>query len=72
MGGVVLKDKKIQPYLLERKRQSEIKLFRRFLNVTVHNALIVYNSQNPTCDHLAFRLEPLYSRAKHEVYSPIK
>jgi hypothetical protein len=61
MCGVDLKDQKIQPYLLERKRQSEIKLFRRLLNVTVHNALTVYNSQNTTCDHLAFRLELITS-----------
>jgi hypothetical protein len=50
MGGADLKDQKLQPYLLERKKGSNwyIKLFRRLLNVNVHNALIVYNSQNYT------------------------
>jgi hypothetical protein len=48
MGGVDLKDQKLQPYLLERKKGSKwyIKLFRQLLNVSVHNALIFYNSQN--------------------------
>jgi hypothetical protein len=32
-----------------------MKLFRRLLNVTVHNALVVYNSQNNSTDHLTFR-----------------
>jgi hypothetical protein len=38
-----------------------MKLFRRLLNVTVHNTLFVYNNQNPTCDHLTFRLELITS-----------
>jgi hypothetical protein len=59
MGGVDLKDQKFQPYILDRKRGSKwyMKLFRRLLNVTVHNALNVYNSKNSTCDHLTFRLK---------------
>jgi hypothetical protein len=42
-----------------------MKLFRRLLNVTVHNALIVYNSQNATCDHFTFRLELITSIFEH-------
>jgi hypothetical protein len=59
MGGVELKDQKLQPYLLERKERSKwyIKLFRRLLKVSVHNAPTVYNSQNHTCDYLTFRLQ---------------
>jgi hypothetical protein len=59
MGGVDLKDQKFQPYLMERKRGSKwyMKLFRRLLNVTVHNALLGYNSQNPIGDHLTVRLK---------------
>jgi hypothetical protein len=57
MGGVDLKDQKLQPHLLERKKGSKwyIKLFRRLLNVSVHNALIVYNSQNYTCNPIDLR-----------------
>jgi hypothetical protein len=59
MGGVDLKDQKLQPCVQERKKESKwyIKLFRRLLNVSVHNALIVYNNQNYTRDHLTFRLQ---------------
>jgi hypothetical protein len=59
MSGVDLKYQKLQPYLLERKKGSKwyIKLFRQLLNVSVHNALTVYNSENYTCNHLTFRLQ---------------
>jgi hypothetical protein len=80
MGGMDLKDQKLQPYPLERKKGSKwyIKLFRRLLNVSARNALIVYNSQNYTCDHLTFRLQlitALYERygcgiQSHQVSRP--
>lgn len=45
MGGVDLKDQKLQPYLIERKRCTKwyLKLFRRLLNRAIHNSLIIYN-----------------------------
>ncbi|XP_045507967.1 piggyBac transposable element-derived protein 4-like isoform X1 [Colias croceus] len=43
MGGVDLKDQKLSMYLLERKRCLKwyMKMFKRLLNVSVHNALIL-------------------------------
>jgi hypothetical protein len=45
-GGVDLKDKMVEPFVLERKqaKKSYIKFFFRLLNVAVHNAVMVYNS----------------------------
>ena len=63
MGAVDLKDQKLQPYLLERKKGTKwyVKLFRRLLNVAVHNSLVIYNSQNIAMDHLTFRLKLITS-----------
>ncbi|KAL0879316.1 hypothetical protein ABMA27_003095 [Loxostege sticticalis] len=46
MGGVDLKDQKLSMYLLERKRGVKwyIKMFKRLLNVSIHNAFIMYTS----------------------------
>jgi len=43
MGGVDLKDHLLQPYLLERKKMTKwyIKLFRRLLNITVLNCMVI-------------------------------
>ena len=43
MGGVDLKDQLLQPYLLQRKRMTKwyIKLFRRSLNTTVLNCMVI-------------------------------
>jgi len=43
MGGVDLKDQLLQPYLLERKKMTKwyIKLFRRLLNTTVLNCIVI-------------------------------
>ena len=60
MGGVDLKDQKLQPYLIERKRCVKwyMKLFRRLMNTAVHNSLIIYNtSENKKMDHLNFRIQ---------------
>lgn len=61
MGGVDLKDQKLQPYLVERKRCMKwyLKLFRRLLNTSVHNSYIIYNASNSVkaLDHLSFRLQ---------------
>jgi hypothetical protein len=49
-----------------------MKLFRRLLNVTVHNALVIYNSQNNSTDHLTFRLQlitSLFERFGRTVHS---
>lgn len=44
MGGVDLKDQKLSMYLLERKRGVKwyIKMFKRLLNVSIHNAFVMY------------------------------
>ncbi|PSN29180.1 PiggyBac transposable element-derived protein 4 [Blattella germanica] len=57
-GAVDLQAQKLQAYLLERKRGTNwyMKLFRRLLNVSVHNALVFHNSQNSKMDHLNFRV----------------
>ena len=43
MGGIDLKDQLLQPYLLERKKMTKwnIKLFRRLLNITVLNCMVI-------------------------------
>ena len=48
MGGVDLKDQLLQPYLLERKKMSKwyIKLFRRFLNITVLNCTVICSANS--------------------------
>jgi hypothetical protein len=61
MGAVDLKDQKLQPYLIERKKCMKwyLKMFRRLLNTSVHNALIIYNANKDRkpLDHLSFRLQ---------------
>ena len=61
MGGVDLKDQLLQPYLLERKKMTKwyIKLFRRLLNVTVLNCMVIChaNSGQTKIDHYKFRVE---------------
>jgi len=61
MGGVDLKDQLLQPYLLERKRITKwyIKLFRRLLNTTVLNCMVICraNSGQIKIDHFKFRVE---------------
>ncbi|XP_063899181.1 piggyBac transposable element-derived protein 4 [Helicoverpa armigera] len=46
MGGVDLKNQKLSMYLLERKRGVKwyMKMFKRLLNVSIHNALVMYQS----------------------------
>ena len=61
MGGVDLKDQLLQPYLLERKKMSKwyIKMFRRLLNITVLNSMVLYraNSGQTKTDNFKFRVE---------------
>ena len=61
MGGVDLKDHLLQPYLLERKKMSKwyIKLFRRLLNITVLNCMVICraNSGQTKIDNFKFRGE---------------
>jgi hypothetical protein len=61
VGGVDLKDKIFQPYLLERNKMSKwyIKLFRRLLNSTILNFMVIYraNSRQTKIDHFKFRVE---------------
>ena len=61
MGGVDLKDHLLEPYLLERKKLSKwyIKIFRKFLSITVLNCMVIYckNSRQTKIDHFKFRVE---------------
>ena len=61
MGGVDLKDQLFQPYLLERKKITKVymKLFRRLLNITVLNCMVICraNSGQTKLDHFKFRVE---------------
>jgi len=61
MGGVDLKDQLLQPYLLEKKKMTKwyIKLFRRLLNMTVLNCMVICrtNSGQTKIDHFKFRVE---------------
>ena len=61
MGGVDLKDQLLQPYLLETKKMIKwyIKLFRRLLNTTVLNCMVICraNSGQTKIDHFKFRVE---------------
>ena len=65
IGGVDLKDQLLQPYLLERKKMTKwyIKLFRRLLNVTVLNCMVICqaNSGQTKIDHFKFRVELVHA-----------
>lgn len=75
MGGVDLKDQKLSMYLLERKRGIKwyIKVFRRFVNVTILNCYIIYCSnigQHTKMTHREFRYklaEELCAKYGHNV-----
>jgi hypothetical protein len=59
MGGIDLKDQLLQMHLVERKRMHKwyMKLFRRLLNATVLNAMIIYrHNTGKQIDQLAFRI----------------
>ncbi|XP_023725727.1 piggyBac transposable element-derived protein 4 [Cryptotermes secundus] len=60
MLGVDLKDQMLQPYLLERKKGTKwyLKLFKRLLNVAIHNSMVIYRSHpnKQNLDTLQFRL----------------
>jgi len=61
MGGIDLKDQLLQPCLLERKKMTKwyLKLFRRLLNITVLNCMVICraNSGQTKIDHFKFRVE---------------
>ena len=69
MGGVDLKDQLLQPCLLERKKMSKwyIKLFRRLLNITVLNCVVIChaNSGQTKIDHFKFRVELVQALLTH-------
>jgi hypothetical protein len=59
VGGVDLKDQLLQMYLVERKCMHKwyMKLFRRLLNATVLNTLIIYrHNTGHKIDQLALRV----------------
>lgn len=49
MGGVDLKDQYLQAYLIERKKTKKwyMKMFKRLLNITILNSLIIWKKNNP-------------------------
>jgi len=61
MGEIDLKDHLLQPYLLERKKMTKwyIKKFRRLLNITVLNCMVICraNLGQTKVDHFKFRVE---------------
>lgn len=60
MGGVDLNDQQCSTYLMERKRGMKwyIKVFRKLLNSSILNSLIIYRSNNPSnpIKHRQFRI----------------
>jgi hypothetical protein len=59
MGGIDLKDQLLQMYLVERKHMHKwyMTLFRRFLNATVLNAMIIYrHNTRKQINQLALRV----------------
>jgi hypothetical protein len=79
MGRIGLKDQLLQMYLVERKRMHKwyMKLFRRLLNATVLNAMIIYRHNTRKQIHqLAFRVnlaEELFQQftdTEHKVPGP--
>jgi hypothetical protein len=59
MGGIDLKDQLLLMYIVERKHMHKwyMKLFRRLLNTTVLNAMIIYrHNTGKQIDHLEFRV----------------
>jgi hypothetical protein len=60
MIGVDLKDQLLHSYLTERKRMNKwyMKLFRRLLNTSILNAMIIYRSNmGRSMDQLSFRVQ---------------
>ncbi|XP_022831449.1 piggyBac transposable element-derived protein 4-like isoform X2 [Spodoptera litura] len=55
MGGINLKDQKLSMYPLERKRCLKwyMEIFKRLMNVSVHNAFVLYRSSMARRDKLA-------------------
>jgi hypothetical protein len=72
MGGVDLKDQLLNMYLVERKRMNKwyMKLFKRLLNSTVLNSMIIFRqATGRNIDHLSFRVqlvEGLFSKYAEE------
>jgi predicted nucleic acid-binding Zn ribbon protein len=60
MLRVDLKDQMLQPYPLEQKKGTKwyVKLFKRLLNVAIHNSIVIYRSdpKKQKMDNLQFRL----------------
>jgi hypothetical protein len=57
MEGIDLKDKKLEPYLYETERELTwyIKVLKRMLNISAHNAHTVYNISQEKINHMKFR-----------------
>jgi hypothetical protein len=60
MGGVDLKDQLLHSYLIEKQQINKwyMKLFRRLLNTSILNAMIIYrNNTVKRIDQLSFRIQ---------------
>jgi hypothetical protein len=60
MGAIDLKDQLLNMYLVERKRMSKwyMKLFKRLLNCTVLNSMILFRQvRGHNIDHLSYRVQ---------------
>lgn len=57
MGGVDKKDQMLSAHPIERIRNMTWykKVFRRLLNVTIHNSLVIFRTRNPRISSRAFR-----------------
>ncbi|XP_063634991.1 piggyBac transposable element-derived protein 4-like [Cydia splendana] len=57
MGGVDKKDQLLSAHPIERARNQAWykKVFRRLLNVTIHNSYVIFKTQHPTITSRAFR-----------------
>ena len=60
MGGVDLKDQLLRMYMVERKRMTKLylKLFKRLLNSTVLNSIVVYRQvTGKNIEQLSYRIQ---------------
>ncbi|GBP89096.1 PiggyBac transposable element-derived protein 4 [Eumeta japonica] len=70
MGGVDLKDQKLATYLMERKRGIKwyVKMFKRLLNASVHNAYVMFRGSQMTTPSVAGQNKLLKHRqVRHQI-----
>jgi hypothetical protein len=59
MGGVDPKGQLLHMYLVKRKKiiKQYLKLFKRLLNSTALNSMMVYRNSQKNTDHLSYRVQ---------------